>query len=149
MSATTEPDARNLKRIQSRAHPHCVVCGREQPAGLGLRFGLREDGSVCARFQAGQLLQGYPSLLHGGVTSSLLDGAMTNCLFAHGIEAVTAELKVRFRHPIVLEDSMQIIAWISRSQSPLFVVESSILQGGITKARGTGKFMLRRTGEAI
>ncbi len=144
MSATTKPDAGSLRRIQSRAHPHCVVCGREQPAGLGLRFDLHEDGSVWAEFQAGRLLQGYPSLLHGGVTSSLLDGAMTNCLFAHGIEAVTAELKVRFRHPIALEDCMQIRAWISRSQTPLFVVEARILQSGITKACGTGKFMLRR-----
>jgi acyl-coenzyme A thioesterase PaaI-like protein len=144
MSATTEPDAQNLRQIRSRAHPDCVVCGQEQPAGLGLRFELREDGSVCAHFQAGEPLQGYPSLLHGGVTSSLLDGAMTNCLFAHGIEAVTAELKVRFRHPITVEDSMQISAWISRSQSPLFVVDARICQGGVVKARGTGKFMLRR-----
>jgi acyl-coenzyme A thioesterase PaaI-like protein len=36
-------------------------------------------------------------MLHGGVISSILDGTMTNCLFAHGTVAVTAELRVRFR----------------------------------------------------
>lgn len=38
----------------------------------------------------------YIDLLHGGIASTLLDAAMTHCLLSKGIEALTAELNVRF-----------------------------------------------------
>lgn len=31
---------------------------------------------------------------------------MTNCLFTHGIEALTAELTVRYRHPVDVRGSI-------------------------------------------
>jgi uncharacterized protein (TIGR00369 family) len=117
------------------------MCSRQAPAALGLEFSVRDDGSVEARFEPEQRFQGYPRMLHGGVTSSLLDAAMTNCLFAGGIVAVTAELNVRFRHPIDLESPMRIRAWVLRSQPPLRVLEAEIRQGASVKARGRGKFM--------
>jgi len=30
----------------------------------------------------------------------LLDAAMTHCLFARGVQGVTAKLDVKFRHPV-------------------------------------------------
>lgn len=124
-------------------HPLCIVCGREIGGGLNLRFSLRDDGSVEASFQCRQRLQGYPDTMHGGVTAALLDGAMTNCLFAHGIAAVTAEMTVRFRHPIELHDSLTVSARIARSQSPLHVIEARIVQREQVKATAAGKFMER------
>ena len=60
-------------------------------SGLGLRFEPQADGSVAAYFACAPNYQGYPGRLHGGVVSMLLDAAMTNCLFARGIQAVTGE----------------------------------------------------------
>jgi len=104
---------------------------------------LRDDGGVEASFECKAKYRGYESILHGGVTSSLLDGAMTNCLFAHGIVAVTAEMRVRFRHPIALDVSLTVSAHVTRSQAPLHIVEAQIVQDGQVKARATGKFMER------
>lgn len=143
MSATTEPTLQVLKRIQQAEHPLCVVCGQANEQGLGLAFSLCEDGSVEARFECKTHLQGYDGLLHGGVISSLMDGAMTNCLFAHGIVAVTVEMTVRFRHPIVVNDSLEVKAHITYSQPPLYVVAAEIVQNGQVKAKTTGKFMQR------
>ena len=143
MSVTTEPAQQVLERTQRAEHPFCIVCGRANGCGLGLRFSLRDDGGVEACFQCKAHFQGYEGLLHGGVTSSLMDGAMTNCLFAHGVAAVTAEITVRFRHPISLHADLVVRAHITRSQAPLHIVEAEIVQDGQVKAKATGKFMER------
>jgi acyl-coenzyme A thioesterase PaaI-like protein len=63
--------------------------------GLRLKCRLSADGSVQATFDCNGTYEGYANILHGGVASALLDGAMTNCLFAHGHPGVTAEITVR------------------------------------------------------
>lgn len=139
---TTEPAQGVLEQTRQAAHPLCVVCGQAAECGLGLHFSLRDDG-VEARFECKAHFQGYEGFLHGGVTSCLLDGAMTNCLFAHGITAVTAEITVRFRHPVELDAPLVVHAHITRSQAPLHVVEAQIVQDGQIKAKAVGKFMER------
>jgi uncharacterized protein (TIGR00369 family) len=140
MSAITEPAQDLLERTRQAAHPQCIVCGSTTECGLGLRFELRDDG-VEACFECKAQFQGYKGLLHGGVTSSLLDGAMTNCLFAHGIVAMTGEMTVRFRHPIEVDTPLVVRAHITRSQVPLHIVEAQVVQDGQVKAKATGKFM--------
>jgi len=143
MSAITDPAQDVLERTRDSAHPLCIVCGRGAECGLGLRFLLRDDGSVEACLECEARFQGYEGILHGGVTSSLLDGAMTNCLFAYGIVAVTAEMTVRFKHPIELVAPAVVRAHITRSQAPLHIVEAQIVQDVQVKAKATGKFMER------
>ncbi|MFP4054653.1 MAG: PaaI family thioesterase [Phycisphaerae bacterium] len=143
MFATTDPRQDVLERTRRDAHPMCVVCGRSSDCGLGLRFRVLGDGSVSADFRCNCDHQGYEGVLHGGVISSLLDGAMTNCLFASGVTAVTAELKVRFRHPVDLDEPMSVRAWQTRSQSPLHVLSAEIVQAGQVRATAAGKFMER------
>jgi uncharacterized protein (TIGR00369 family) len=141
MSATIKASAKLLDATRGREHPRCVVCGRDEPGTLRLDCTVHEDGSVTARFACEQAYEGYPGLLHGGVISSLADGAMTNCLFAHGIVAVTAELQVRFRHPVRLGEPLDIRARVCRFSPPLFVVEAELSQGLQCKVKATGKFM--------
>jgi len=146
MSATTEPSPELLKATRRDAHPRCVVCGRPGPAALGLEFRLRADGSVTADFACAARFEGYGGILHGGVISAIADGAMTNCLFAHGVAAVTAELEVRFRHPVCLGSPLTVTARITRRAEPLFLVEAELAQQGQLKARANGKFMEARGG---
>ena len=101
--------------VQAEAHPFCLVCSRSNPLGLGLKFVCETDGSVSATFLGHPALEGYQGVLHGGVIASLLDGAMTNCLFAHGCPAMTAKLNVHYREPVVIGEEMRIRAWIESS----------------------------------
>jgi len=148
MSVTTEPAQALLERTRGAAHPSCAVCGRADECGLGLRFSLQDDGSVEALFRCRQAHQGYTGMLHGGVTSALLDGAMTNCLFAHGVTAVTGEMKVRFRHPIDLRRPVAVRGRLGRWQPPLYVAEAEVLQDGRVKANAEGRFLERLEGSA-
>jgi len=135
-------------KVRSEAHPNCIVCSANHESGLHLKFTLLEDSSVQAAFDCGEAFQGYPGLLHGGVISSLLDGAMTNCLFAHGRQGVTGELKVRFRHSVVTDRPAIVRAWIDRSIPPFHVLQAELIQDEWIKAKATGKFVERTHFEA-
>ncbi len=129
--------------VNVRLHPHagCVICSSLNEHGLRLSFKSLPDGSVEAMFDCNQAFQGYHNVLHGGITSALLDGAMTNCMFAHGIHAVTAELNIKFRHPVICRQSVTVRAWITRSSSKLHLLKADISQNGQIMATARGKFV--------
>jgi acyl-coenzyme A thioesterase PaaI-like protein len=99
-----------------------------------------------AEFELDQAVEGYVGWPHGGITSAVLDGAMTNWLFAHGLTGVTAELNVRFRHPIILEEPAKVMARLKTASHPLYELEACITQNGQLKARATGRFMHKEHG---
>ena len=143
MSAITEPRQTLLGDTRDAMHPHCVVCGKGCAIGLGLDFVVQADGSVRAEFACSKAYEGYRGILHGGVISSLLDGAMTNCLFAHGKEALTAELIVRYRKPVLVSEKIVLRAWIEQSSSHIFCMRSELSQNGCVKATAKAKFLNR------
>ena len=138
MPVNTKPSIKLLEATRENLHPRCVVCSR---SGLGLEFQVQSDNSVTASFDCHENFEGFAGVLHGGIISAIADGAMTNCLFAYGITAVTAELNVRFRHPIELGAPLMVTARITSRAESLFIVEAELTQAGQLKAKATGKFM--------
>jgi uncharacterized protein (TIGR00369 family) len=134
----TDGRANGLSR---QLHPNCVVCSATNPRGLGQAFSLRSDDSIIADFELDDTCAGYQGRPHGGVTSALLDASMGHWLFAHGLAGVTAELNVRFRHPIQLGEPARAIAELKRASPPLYILEARVVQHGQVKARATGKFV--------
>ena len=132
-----------LKGARAYAHPFCVVCSGANPHGLGLKFEPDENGGVTTAFLAHPALEGYPGIVHGGVIASMLDGAMTNCLFAQGIVAVTGELNVRYWKPVLIGCQLRLRAWIKEQHRPLYVMRAELAQEGCVKATASAKFMER------
>ncbi len=150
MSATTNRTTDWLVPLTRREHNQCFVCGDANPQGLHILFHGRVDGSVIAEFPCASLYRGYDGLLHGGIISCLLDGAMTNCLFAHGVTATTGDLAIRFLHPVKIETPVTVTARLVRSRLPLYVLEAELAQDQTLMARSTGKFMgMRRVEPTI
>jgi len=137
----TEIAENNLTEIRRQLHPNCVVCCLGNKRGLQLDFKRADDGAMVGRFYCDKSFEGYPGLLHGGVIAALLDGAMTNCLFAAGHRAVTADFRVRFRHPVVTGQMATVRARISQSRPPVYELKAGIMQNGQLKTTGIGKFM--------
>ena len=137
----TEAEQDALRETQAQAHLNCVVCGTANGHGLRLEFRTSADGSVQATFDCKKAYEGYADVLHGGVVSTLLDGAMTNCLFAHGHPGVTAEITVRFRHPVHTGRTATVRAWIERCSPPLHVLSAQLVQDEQLKATACGKFI--------
>jgi acyl-coenzyme A thioesterase PaaI-like protein len=132
-----------LKSVEAQAHPFCLVCSGSNPNGLALTFQPDENGGVAASFHPNPFLEGYEGLLHGGMTASLLDGAMTNCLFSQGIIALTADLRVRYRKPVLIGPEISLRAWVEARHSPLFLLRAELKQEGCVKATASAKFMKR------
>jgi len=135
----------SLLAFRQHSHPDCFVCGQIAGCGLGLRFCVAEDGVVEASFSCEPTFEGYPGTLHGGIVCALLDGAMTNCLFAHGLEAVTVELSVRFRRAATTGRPVTVRAQLASSAPPLHSLTAEVLQGGQTMATATGRFIEKHT----
>ncbi len=132
----------NLNEIRGNAHPNCVVCDLANPKGLGIEYILSEkdDMEIKAVFICDQRYEGYPGLMHGGVISAVLDGAMGNCMFAQGLTAVTIEMTTRYRRPVITGKKADVSARIMRSSNPLYLLEAELAQDGEIKATAKGKY---------
>jgi acyl-coenzyme A thioesterase PaaI-like protein len=134
MSATIE----QLSKLQDIHHPNCFLCGKD---GTGLDFKICADGTIEAEVDCRCIYQGYSDILHGGMVTSLLDAAMVNCLFAHGIVALTAEIKVRFRHPVAVSQPAVVRAKIIDCSEILYNMTATLIQGNTIMAKANGKFI--------
>ena len=146
MPVTIEQMRTRLSELRVHGHERCVVCAPSHPLGLRIEYHVCAEGVVEAEFTCADLFQGYPGQLHGGVITSLLDGAMTNCLFAHGIEAVTAELTVRFLRPVLTDRIAAVNARLSSAFRRLYVLQAELIQDDMEAARAQGKFLRRAPG---
>jgi acyl-CoA thioesterase FadM len=68
---------------------------------------------------------------------------MTHCLVALGREAVTAELTVRFRHPVATGRPATVRARLERERAPFYRLRAELVQDGVVKAAATAKFLER------
>lgn len=130
-----------LAANRATTHAGCVVCGHSNEHPPRVDFTVQEDQSVEATVVGGEHYEGYAGLMHGGVIATLLDAAMTNCLFARGERAVTADLHIRYRHPVASQEPAHVRAWLERDNKPLFVMHAELRQAGKLLVSAIGKFM--------
>jgi len=91
---------------------YCFICGKNNPSGLHLNFSLLND-KVQAEFISQKNHQGYKNIAHGGIISALLDEAMVKAALLQGMPAVTAEITVRFKNPLVTGEKSIVEAQIT------------------------------------
>ena len=124
-----------------RSHENCMVCGSSN--SLGLCFQACQGG-VETFFQASSSWQGYQGVLHGGMICTLLDAAMTHCLFEQGVEAMTADLQVRFLKPVPCSGLLQLRASLQQQRRHLYQLSAELLCAGEVLARSEARFLKRK-----
>jgi acyl-coenzyme A thioesterase PaaI-like protein len=110
---------------------YCFVCGEKNPSGLHLAFSL-QDGKVQTEFIPQKIHQGYKDIIHGGLISTLLDEVMVKAALMHGMPAVTAEITVRFKNPLMLGERAIVEAVIEKINKK--IIETSAI---VKKTDGT------------
>ena len=121
-------------------HHGCFACGYGKD-GLALRFRQASEDTVTADWVCRPRYRSYPGIAHGGILATVLDSAMTNCLLARGVPAVTAEMRVQYLAPLRIGETAKVSASLVRSHPPLFILEARIIHDGSVIAMATGKFM--------
>lgn len=124
--------------ISPASHAACMVCGQRD--SLALQFHEDEEG-VEAFFMADPRWQGYQGVLHGGMISTLLDAAMTHCLFHFGVEAMTADLQIRFIKPVPCSEMLELRAELLTERRSLYQLCAKLLCHGEIMARAEAKFI--------
>jgi acyl-coenzyme A thioesterase PaaI-like protein len=97
----------------------CFVCGMRNPIGLKIIF--EGDGErVWASFTAKEEHQGYPGVLHGGITFALLDeviGRAAMELDESSPWMMTARAEMRYRKPVPIGEELALVGEITRVRS--------------------------------
>lgn len=131
---------RVMEEVSAREHSHCFACGNSGQ-GPNLKFQALKDGGVEATFNCSSVYQGYDGIIQGGIVTCLMDGAMANCLFSHNHCTFTGKLKIRFKHPLLIQRKAVVGAKIKKKRPPLFVVRAWVIQDDVVKAQAEGKFL--------
>ena len=134
--------AAQVRTVRARPHSACFVCGQDNPAGLKIPFRLEPNGDIVAMWTPATSLEGFRGIVHGGVVSTVLDEAMSKAIAATGHEALTAELRIRFRQPVQSGSSFAIRGWIVRRTKRLLETEACLTgPGGKEHAHAWASFL--------
>jgi acyl-coenzyme A thioesterase PaaI-like protein len=144
MAAITE-----VRRLHARSQAACFACGQAHPNGLRLRFEFSASGEARAAWTPSPAWEGFRGIVHGGIVSTVLDEAMSKAVAAAGCEALTAELRVRFRRRVVPGHALLVTGWIARRNRRRIEAEAALTApGGEEHAHAWATFLaLPRAGE--
>lgn len=129
-------------RLVAALNPLCVVCGHQNPHGLHLTFRVDEKG-VIAEWIPGKNWESFQGVIHGGVVSTVLDEAMSKAIIAHGLEAFTVDLHVRFKQKLRTGETVSARGWVVQQQKRRITAEASICnRSGDEHAHAWGVFLI-------
>jgi uncharacterized protein (TIGR00369 family) len=129
---------------ENNLHKNCFACGSNNGVGLRLKFDERDDGSVVGYFTADPRFEGYPGIVHGGIIATLLDSAMSHCLFKKGLMPLTGRLSIRYSCPIRVGTVVKLEARIIKRSHKIFFLEGKAIVEEKKMAFAEAKYMLRR-----
>ena len=142
-TTTIAPTEARRRAVHLREHLDCFACGTsEAPGGLGLNFKVDPHGDgVTAEWTCPASFHSYTNTVHGGLIATVLDSAMVHALFARDVIARTADLQVRYVHPVSTEVPITIAARLVQQFGRLFKLEGTLTQDSRVCARARASFM--------
>jgi acyl-coenzyme A thioesterase PaaI-like protein len=113
--------------LRAATNAGCFVCGTKNPRGMQIHFRLQRTGEVEAQWTPSPDLEGFQGIIHGGVVSTVLDEAMSKAVASLPCEALTAELRVRFREPVRTGQCMRIQGWVCHRSKRRVATEATLV----------------------
>jgi acyl-coenzyme A thioesterase PaaI-like protein len=128
--------------LRALAQNRCVVCGLENPHGLRIQYVRERDGAITAEWRPTESWEGFEGIVHGGIVSTVLDEAMSKAVAAMNCEALTGELKVRFRRYVVAGENLRIRGWVVAKVKRLVQAEATLTAAdGSERAHAWARFL--------
>ena len=120
---------------------YCFACGAANPYGLKLIIDIDPSGKSYTEFTPKREYEGYPGIMHGGITSTILDEIMVYACKAYDVDVVTAKIEVRFLKPVPIGKKLIAKGTVIGKKSKAFLTEGEIVgENGIILARAKGTF---------
>jgi len=125
-------------------YDNCFVCGVNNETGMQVSFYMNGDKAEAV-FHCIDRFQGYPNTIHGGITATLLDEAMANVLIHQEITAVTAEMTVKYKHPVLIGDTVTVSGWVDTKKSRIITCKSCLVnQDKVVVAEASGVYFVKK-----
>ena len=125
--------------------PMCFGCGRDNTIGLKLDF-HQEGESVRAEFIPGEMYQGWPGVVHGGLICTMLDEVMGYAAGYQGLYAVTVKMEVCYRKPAMIGQRLLLCARVKSVSGRTVVCDGEIqLEDGTLIAEAHSELRIIRT----
>lgn len=123
-------------------HGKCFVCGTKNPHGIGIRWYLRDDGTVYGQITLTEAQQGPPGHAHGGASAALLDEAMGLTAWYAGYRVLSVELNVEYLHPVPLGTPVTVTGRMAGKKGRAIHARGEIrLPDGTLAVEGRGVFV--------
>lgn len=123
----------------------CFLCGLKNPFGLKGEFFELENNELVCIFKPLNEHQSYPGILHGGITTAVLDETIGRAIMIKSKEevwGVTIEFTTRFKKQIPLDKELRVIGRITSDTGRTFEGTGElILPNGEIAATGFGKYL--------
>lgn len=118
----------------------CFACSKINPIGLKLDFSFHND-EARTKWIPKEEYQGWPGVLHGGITATILDEVMAYAIVHKGIMAATVEMSVKYCKKIPIGEEILARAWIEKGTKKVFYVNAEIQnKDKEILAEGSGKY---------
>jgi acyl-coenzyme A thioesterase PaaI-like protein len=126
----------------------CFGCSPDHPQGLRLRF-AKADGAILTRFTPGDLHQGPPGIMHGGLVSTLADEvAAWACIGLLGKFGFTAQMSLRLARPVRVGVPLVARAVVVKDARRIVDVGVRVEQEGLDALTGELRFVILDKGGA-
>lgn len=135
----------SIQKKKTWGLPHsenCFVCGECNPDGFRGKFEIDEDNHAYFRFRARSTMQGYGTVMHGGLQATILDETMgwATAVICKRM-TVLAEMTVRYLRRTPIQADLFAEAWVTTTGSRLLKAEGVIRdEEGTIYTRAVGKF---------
>ena len=113
-------------RLSALSQSSCFVCGPDNPRGLRLRFEQTQPGEMIAEWAPDADVEGFRGIIHGGIISTVLDESMAKAVAAAGVEALTAELRIRLRRHLATGTNVRVRGWIDSRNKRMIKTEAAL-----------------------
>jgi acyl-coenzyme A thioesterase PaaI-like protein len=141
-SSPTFPQGDSGATLRALSTGTCIVCGQGNPNGLRISYSKEANGEITAVWNPTSNWEGFSGIVHGGIVSTVLDEAMSKAVAANCGEALTAELRVRFRHPVCSGRAYLLRGWVVDRKRRRIITEGTITTSdGTEHARAWAVFL--------
>lgn len=106
-------------------HDHCLGCGADNPHGHHLRA-VRQGDGVQAEHTFDDRHVGAPGIVHGGAVATVIDDLYGFLLYLEGGPAVTRQLVVDYRAPVLIGTTYLLAARVTRREGRKLFVAADV-----------------------
>ncbi len=142
MPSIAEPEPTSAPALQAARNSRCFVCGRDNASGLQIQLTTGPAGAAEADWTPAAAWEGFQGIIHGGIVATVLDEAMSKAVAATKCEALTVDLRVRYRHHVTTGETLHVRGWIVKRAKRLITTEATLTAAdGSERAHAWARFL--------